>query len=82
MARIKRFHKKLCRAQGLTVPEFLDHCKRLHISVDGVAEASHGKRTFRVASVRFGRSIYLYRIFNPMKRVSRANPTIEAILRY
>ena len=44
LAEIKRFHRKVAASQGFTEEQFLDSCKRLIFSVDGVKESSHAKR--------------------------------------
>ena len=81
LADIKEFHKRVCKSQGLSEAEFLDHCQSLAVSVDGVREAPHAKKTLKLVSVRFGeRHIYLYKVFNYNIGVEEAKPTMEDIL--
>ena len=78
---IKKFHHSVAKAQGLTEEEFKEHCRKVDISLDGVAESPHAKRTMYILSVRFGQSIYIWRVYNYLTGVTNAKPTVDQVLR-
>ena len=70
-------------SQGRSEEEFLNDCKHLDLSVDGVQETKHGKWKFTFVTVRFGgRAIYILKVFNPLQGVSHAKASPDTLLRY
>lgn len=77
---IKNFHWSVARAQGLTLEQFKAHCSKVDVSLDGVAESPHAKRSLYILSVRFGSSIYLWKVYNYACGMG-AKPTVHEVLR-
>ena len=78
---LKDFHWRVCESQGLTREAFLQDCWHLSLSVDGVKESQHAKKTLKLMSVRFGtRAIYVYKVFNYLLKNNDAKPTPNEIL--
>ena len=78
---IKKFHFRVCQCQGVSYQDFLEDCWHLSLSVDGVKESAHAKKTLKLMSVRFGtRAIYVYKVFNYLLKNNDAKPTPNEIL--
>ena len=63
---IKRHHMGVNAKWGMTMETARNHFKNAALSVDGVQESQKGKKKFHVVTIRFGQSIYIYKIFNPL----------------
>lgn len=80
LSAIKRFHWSVARAQGLTREQYGHHCRTVDLSLDGVKESAHAKRSLYIVTVRFGRSIYPYKVFNFLVGCN-AKPSLHEVLR-
>ena len=83
LSQIKRFHAAACKSQGIPYAKFLEHCNGVVLSIDGVCEAPHAKRTLRLVTVRFGpKSVYVARVLNYLLKVDGAKPSLDEVLKY
>ena len=79
---IKKFHRAVLRSQGLGRERFLEDCRSLTISVDGVAEASGAKRTMKIVTARFGNlAIYVVAVHSYILKNDYAKPTPDELLK-
>lgn len=64
---VKAHHLKKHRGrEGFTEESLKRDLAQATLSLDGVKESNHGKRTFIIVTIRFGSCIYLWRVFNPL----------------
>ena len=78
---LKRFHWGQCQKHGADRRMFLNHLWNMDFSSDGVKESNCSQRTLLICSIRLGRSVYLYQVFNPLLGNPDAKPTIDDVLR-
>ncbi len=77
---IKRHHMGVNAKWGMTKETAREHFKNAALSIDGVQESHKGKKKFHVVTIRFGDSIYLYKIFNPLIGHPAAHPSLGELL--
>ena len=77
---VKMFHRAVLRAQGIE-QQWRQDCLSLTISVDGVAESKHAKRTMKLVTCRFGRhAIYVLSVHSYLLKRAYAKPSPDELL--
>ena len=80
---VKLFHRAVLRSQGLSTAQWKEDCQSLTISVDGVAESKHAKRTMKLVTCRFGKlAIYVISVHSYLLKREFAKPTPAELLEY
>ena len=77
---IKRFHAQVAREQGVDNRTILEQCSTMDLSLDGVRESQHAKRTLYIVSCRLGNAIYVVAIYNHLLGVGKAKPNVQEVL--
>ncbi len=80
LADIKRHYMGVNAESGMTKETAREHFRNAALSVDGVQESHKGKKKFHVVTIRFGQSIFLYKIFNPLVGHPAAQPSLGELL--
>ena len=77
---IKRHYMGVNAQWGMTVETARKHFENAALSIDGVQESHKGKKKFHVVTIRFGRDIFVYKIFNPLVGHPAAHPSLGELL--
>ena len=81
LASIVHHHLSVHEPLGFGRDVLLQQLRNCQVSADGVAEALHGSRTFIIVTLKVGRCMYVFHMFNPLIGVKRSMPDPTELMR-